>query len=89
MSVEPTTIRIDVDSDTPAYRQIVDALRTHLVSGRIRPGETLPPVRQISQHPIAGFTRHLQGPMVRGGGPTRARKEVAVSVKKSKREHRD
>ena len=48
MSVEPTIIRIDVDSDVPAYRQIVDALRTHLVSGRLKPDDTLPPVRQIA-----------------------------------------
>jgi DNA-binding transcriptional regulator YhcF (GntR family) len=48
MAVEPTTIRIDVDSEVPAYRQIVDALRTHLVSGRLKPEDTLPPVRQIA-----------------------------------------
>jgi len=48
MPVEPTTIRINVDSDVPAYRQIVDALRTHLVSGRLKPDDTLPPVRQIA-----------------------------------------
>ena len=48
MSVEPTTIRIDVESDTPAYRQIVDAMRTHLVSGRLEPDDVLPPVRQLA-----------------------------------------
>ena len=48
MSVEPTTIRIDVDSDIPAYRQIVDALRTHLVAGRLSPDDVLPPVRQLA-----------------------------------------
>ena len=48
MPVEPTTVRIDVDSDVPAYRQIVDALRTHLVAGVLKPDDTLPPVRQIA-----------------------------------------
>lgn len=48
MPIEPTTIRIDAGSDVPAYRQIVDALRTHLVSGRLQPGDSLPSVRQIA-----------------------------------------
>ena len=48
MSVEPTTIGIDISSDVPAYRQIVDALRTHLVSGRLGPADALPPVRRLA-----------------------------------------
>ena len=46
--VEPTTIQIALDSDVPAYRQIVDALRTHLVSGVLQPDDVLPPVRQLA-----------------------------------------
>ena len=46
--VEPVSIRIDLDSDVPAYRQIVDATRTHLVAGSIKPGDPLPPVRQLA-----------------------------------------
>lgn len=48
MSVEPTSIAIDLSADIPAYRQIVDALRTHLVSGQLAPDDTLPPVRQLA-----------------------------------------
>lgn len=41
------TLRIDLSSGTPAYRQIVDGLRTLLVSGELRPGDTLPTVRSL------------------------------------------
>jgi DNA-binding transcriptional regulator YhcF (GntR family) len=30
------------------YRQIVDAIRALLVNGGLRPGDTLPPVRQVA-----------------------------------------
>jgi GntR family transcriptional regulator len=43
-----STIRIDLSAGAPVYRQIVDALRPLLVSGRLRPGDTLPPVRQLA-----------------------------------------
>jgi GntR family transcriptional regulator len=42
------TLQIDLSSPTPTYRQIVDGLRTLLVAGRLRPGDALPPVRQIA-----------------------------------------
>ena len=35
-------------ADTPAYRQIVDALRARLVAGDMQPGDLLPPVRQLA-----------------------------------------
>ena len=38
-------LRIDLASPTPAYRQIVDGLRTILVSGGMHAGDMLPPVR--------------------------------------------
>lgn len=41
-------LRIDLASETPAYRQIVDGLRLLFVSGEIRPGETLPTVRSLA-----------------------------------------
>lgn len=41
-------IQIDLDSATPAYRQIVDGLRAMLVAGTLRPGSRLPPVRQLA-----------------------------------------
>lgn len=42
------TLRIDLDSPTPAYRQIVDALRAAMVEGRLRAGARLPTVRQLA-----------------------------------------
>lgn len=41
-------IQIDVDSATPVYRQIADSIRTMLVNGLMRPGDRLPPVRQLA-----------------------------------------
>lgn len=45
---EPVTIRIDLDSAVPAYRQIVEAVRIFLVSGKLKPGDALPSVRRLA-----------------------------------------
>jgi len=37
-----------MNAAAPAYRQIVDAIRTTLVSGELQPGDQLPPVRQLA-----------------------------------------
>jgi len=42
------TLRIDLDSPVPHYRQIVDSIRTHLVEGHLVPGEALPSVRRLA-----------------------------------------
>jgi GntR family transcriptional regulator len=42
------TIQINVASGVPVYRQIVDALRPLLVEGQLKPGDALPPVRQLA-----------------------------------------
>jgi len=42
------TIRINLDSSEPAYRQIAGALRTLLVDGTFAVGYQLPPVRQLA-----------------------------------------
>ena len=42
------TLRIDLKSSTPVYRQIVDGLRILLVNGELRPGDPLPPVRRLA-----------------------------------------
>jgi DNA-binding transcriptional regulator YhcF (GntR family) len=41
-------IRIDLSSQVPAYRQIVDAIRVLLVEGALKPGSALPSVRQLA-----------------------------------------
>ena len=41
-------IRIDLSSQVPAYRQIVDAIRVLLVDGTLTPGSDLPSVRQLA-----------------------------------------
>lgn len=41
-------LRIDLNADTPAYRQIVDAIRILLVEGKLSAGDRLPPARQIA-----------------------------------------
>jgi len=42
------TLRIDLDSASPAYRQIADGLRILLVSGKLTPGSELPSVRRMA-----------------------------------------
>ena len=39
---------LDLESHTPAYRQIANDLRRHLVEERLKPGDVLPPVRQLA-----------------------------------------
>ena len=41
-------LRIDLKSDTPVYRQIVDGLRILLVNGELKTGDQLPPVRRLA-----------------------------------------
>ena len=41
-------IEVDLGAPAPAYRQIADAVRAHLVAGRVRSGEQLPTVRRLA-----------------------------------------
>ena len=41
-------IQIDLDDSIPAYRQITNALRRHLVERGLKPGDLLPPIRQVA-----------------------------------------
>ena len=41
-------LRIDLSSGTPAYRQIADGLRLLMVDGDLRPGDTLPTIRNLA-----------------------------------------
>jgi GntR family transcriptional regulator len=44
----PLLIELHTTSAVPAYRQIADAIRRHLVDGQLMPGTLLPPVRQLA-----------------------------------------
>jgi DNA-binding transcriptional regulator YhcF (GntR family) len=48
MAKPAATVRIDLASDTAAWRQIADQLRTLIVEGALAPGEPLPPVRRLA-----------------------------------------
>ena len=41
-------VSLNLDSPIPAYRQIADDLRRHLVDERLKPGDLLPPIRQLA-----------------------------------------
>ncbi|HVC21759.1 MAG TPA: GntR family transcriptional regulator [Vicinamibacterales bacterium] len=41
-------VRLDLRSSVAIYEQIANGIRTHLVSGRLRPGASLPPVRDLA-----------------------------------------
>jgi len=43
-----STIRIDLGSTVPAYRQIADTVRAQLVAGHFLPGAQLPTVRDLA-----------------------------------------
>lgn len=39
---------VQTNTDTPIYRQLIDQVRRMAVSGRLKPGERLPSVRQLA-----------------------------------------
>jgi GntR family transcriptional regulator len=41
-------VTINASSPTPVYRQIANDLRRHLVEERLKPGDLLPPIRQLA-----------------------------------------
>jgi len=45
---EALRVSINLSSPTPAYRQIANDLRRHLVEQRLKPGDLLPPIRQLA-----------------------------------------
>src|SRR5271168_801845 len=44
----PLEIRVVLNSQTPVYRQIVDAVRSYCVAGTLPPGAKLPTVRELA-----------------------------------------
>jgi DNA-binding transcriptional regulator YhcF (GntR family) len=45
---EVLRVSLDLESSIPAYRQIANDLRRHLVEERLKPGDLLPPIRQLA-----------------------------------------
>ena len=45
---EALRVSINLESPPPAYRQIAHDLRRHLVDERLKPGDLLPPIRQLA-----------------------------------------
>lgn len=43
-------IGIDELDPTPVYRQIVDGIREHLALGELKPGDSLPSVRELAKY---------------------------------------
>jgi GntR family transcriptional regulator len=41
-------VSINLNSSVPAYRQIANDIRRHLVEGHLTPGDLLPPIRQLA-----------------------------------------
>ena len=41
-------LEIDLESGVPIYMQIVDRVKQMVVSGRLRPGQQLPTIRQLA-----------------------------------------
>jgi len=41
-------VTLNLESSVPAYRQIANDLRQHLVEERLKPGDLLPPIRQLA-----------------------------------------
>ncbi len=41
-------VSINLESPVPAFRQIAGDLRRHLVDGQFKPGDLLPPIRQLA-----------------------------------------
>jgi GntR family transcriptional regulator len=48
MASRRISVVVDLNSPVPAYRQIVEGLRVHLVQGDLRPGDRLPSVRELA-----------------------------------------
>lgn len=48
MTTPPLNFQIHPSSGVPIYRQIIDQVRALIASGRLKPGELLPSVRQMA-----------------------------------------
>ena len=42
-------IKVDLTSPVPAYQQVIQALKLEILSGRLRDGDRLPPIRDLAK----------------------------------------
>ena len=40
---------IDFNSSVPVYRQVIQAIKLEILSGRLQPGNQLPPIRELAK----------------------------------------
>ena len=40
---------IDFNSPVPVYRQVIQAIKLEILSGRLQPGNQLPPIRELAK----------------------------------------
>ena len=40
---------IDFNSSVPVYRQVIQAIKLEMLSGRLQPGNQLPPIRELAK----------------------------------------
>jgi GntR family transcriptional regulator len=44
-----TRHNIDFGSSVPVYRQVIQAIKLEMLSGRLQPGNQLPPIRELAK----------------------------------------
>jgi GntR family transcriptional regulator len=44
-----TRHNIDFSSSVPVYRQVIQAIKLEMLSGRLQPGNQLPPIRELAK----------------------------------------
>jgi GntR family transcriptional regulator len=44
-----TRHNIDFNSSVPVYRQVIQAIKLEMLSGRLQPGNQLPPIRELAK----------------------------------------
>jgi GntR family transcriptional regulator len=44
-----TRYSIDFRSSVPVYRQVIQAIKLEMLSGRLHPGDQLPPIRELAK----------------------------------------
>lgn len=49
-SEDKLALRIDLRSHAPIFAQLVEGIRFHIATGRLLPGDQLPPVRKLAEN---------------------------------------